>query len=307
MNSTATDAQSQPLPRVFLPAPVIGPRREAESISFDDPVATRITGELFELGLRHIILCKRQEHQSQAGETAPFNGFFLLLAGRMRMTMGGVDHEMQPGDLAFRPRGSTKGQKSEMSWYIQVLFGDGPEFIRQLNESGPYVRRYESADLVYLLTRRVLDAYHSRSVRELEFARQDGMNLLHLLQREAAIRSTKQDRRAQQLASMVQQIRLAPGDRWTVPRMAEWMNVSVSTLHRIFMREFHSAPMDLVVRERMLRAKHQLENTSATVRSIARMVGYGSISGFAHLFKKHIGRTPSQCRQGPMQPAATIA
>lgn len=90
-----------------------------------------------------------------------------------------------------------------------------------------------------------------------------------------------------------------PAHRWTVARLAEVAGVSRSTLALAFKQKAGVAPLEYALRWRMQRASRALKSSNATISSIAQGLGYDSDSAFSHAFKRVMGCSPREYREGP--------
>lgn len=71
---------------------------------------------------------------------------------------------------------------------------------------------------------------------------------------------------------------------------------SVSTFIREFKRRYGTTPNQWLIRKRLEKAQHLLENTHASVTEIAFDVGYENVSHFIAAYKKAFGCTPSRAK-----------
>ncbi|WP_394750229.1 helix-turn-helix domain-containing protein [Spongiimicrobium salis] len=67
---------------------------------------------------------------------------------------------------------------------------------------------------------------------------------------------------------------------------------------RNFKQLFHQRPFHYLSMLKIRKAKHQILTTDKTIQTIARDVGYSSMSNFTHYFKTITGYSPSQLRKG---------
>ena len=74
-----------------------------------------------------------------------------------------------------------------------------------------------------------------------------------------------------------------PISRWEI---AEAVGVSEDYLSRVFHRDLNISPWDYLNRYRMLQSKHLLLNTTETIGSIARQVGFKDQAYFSRVFHK---------------------
>jgi YesN/AraC family two-component response regulator len=85
-----------------------------------------------------------------------------------------------------------------------------------------------------------------------------------------------------------------PVSRWEI---AEAVGVSEDYLSRVFNRELGISPWDYLNRYRVLQSKQLLLNTTQSVGSIARQVGYKDQAYFSRVFHKITGTSPQEFRE----------
>ena len=83
-----------------------------------------------------------------------------------------------------------------------------------------------------------------------------------------------------------------------IPELAKIENLSHSRYVELFRRQMGMSPMAYLIKLRMQAACSLLENTDIPVRRIARMVSYDDPHFFSKLFKRHVGVSPSEYREG---------
>jgi AraC-like DNA-binding protein len=78
--------------------------------------------------------------------------------------------------------------------------------------------------------------------------------------------------------------------------VAESVGVSEDYLSRVFSRELNISPWDYLNRYRILQSRHLLSNTTETIGSIARQVGFKDQAYFSRVFHKVTGVSPQGYR-----------
>ncbi len=78
--------------------------------------------------------------------------------------------------------------------------------------------------------------------------------------------------------------------------LAEAANMSLSTYGHTFRKQMNTSPGHFFIRLKMQRACEYLDTTDMTVRAIGERVGYGDQFHFCRVFKKVIGKTPTDYR-----------
>lgn len=89
-----------------------------------------------------------------------------------------------------------------------------------------------------------------------------------------------------------------PAHGWTVASLAEAVGVSRAALARRFTDLVGEPPMAFLTEWRLALAADYLQESDATIESIARQVGYGSAFALSTAFKRHFGVSPRDHRQG---------
>jgi len=87
------------------------------------------------------------------------------------------------------------------------------------------------------------------------------------------------------------------GDQISVDDMARRANLSVSQFQRVFQRLFRMTPSDYLLRVRLLMARRKLEQTGASIGSIALDCGFYDQSHFTRRFHTSTGIRPMEYRR----------
>jgi AraC-like DNA-binding protein len=105
-----------------------------------------------------------------------------------------------------------------------------------------------------------------------------------------------------QMSAAITVMHESPGDRWTLPKLAEHAGMSRSTFALKFKETVGASPMEYLTRWRMLVAGDKLANSSDPISVIALSLGYESESAFSTAFKRVMGASPRQYsrRQNPI-------
>ncbi len=85
--------------------------------------------------------------------------------------------------------------------------------------------------------------------------------------------------------------------REPISRLCDYLDVSQSTLHRLYSRQFNESPMSFFNRMRMNEAAVILKNVSVSIKAVAFQLGYEHFNDFSRAFKKHSGFSPSDFRK----------
>ncbi len=102
--------------------------------------------------------------------------------------------------------------------------------------------------------------------------------------------------RGGKIAPLLDEVRLALDEQWTVDRMAQAAGLTPRTLLRRFQDSAGESPLAWVTSERVERAKELLETTKLGVNEIAEATGFGAPETLRHHFKRRVGTSPLQYR-----------
>lgn len=102
------------------------------------------------------------------------------------------------------------------------------------------------------------------------------------------------DRRIQVVVMLLEQ---NSRDQITVDEIARMVNLSPGRLAHLFKSEMQLSIQQYVTQLRLTKAKDQLESTFLSIKEIAALVGFSSVTRFVVTFKNSIGATPAQYRR----------
>ncbi|MBD3241646.1 MAG: helix-turn-helix domain-containing protein [Chitinivibrionales bacterium] len=86
----------------------------------------------------------------------------------------------------------------------------------------------------------------------------------------------------------------APHRRWSVARMATRAYLSRARFSALYKEYFGVSPMEDVITMRLQKARWLIENSTMTIKQIARSVGFDDAAYFNRLFKRRVGVTPGK-------------
>lgn len=102
------------------------------------------------------------------------------------------------------------------------------------------------------------------------------------------------------LIKSCQQLRLKMletlGDKWTIKRMADSVNISISYFHAIYKEIYGLSPVQDLINARVSNAKELLRSTDIPISEISDMLGYNNPYHFTHQFSSITGKSPKQYR-----------
>ncbi|TVZ84132.1 AraC family transcriptional regulator [Streptomyces sp. BK340] len=99
-----------------------------------------------------------------------------------------------------------------------------------------------------------------------------------------------------QVAAAISLLHEGPAQPWTVEELAHRVGVSRATLSRRFTELVGEPPLAYLTRRRLELAGRRLRDTADALPSVARSVGYTSVSAFSRAFTRQWGTPPSRHR-----------
>jgi AraC-like DNA-binding protein len=271
----------------------------SEQVGHDNPLAVEVARPLFDAGVQFAAITERPEFLRAEPWPRPWHTFYLVIQGELRMTTGGKTYTGQAGDLAFCPAGmpfKRTGLSGQPVRWLYIRLHDTPAW-EPLKRHGFYSRHYESADLLFLLLRRLLDAHRYRSAELIALSHSHARALVDLLRHEITLTGRPPQPYTMALQTLMADIQETPGFGWSSQLLAKRLNVSTRKLYRIFNTEYGMSPKEMVIKQRIAQAAEQLARTTTPIGRIAESLGYQSIYSFSNLFKKQTGIRPSEYRK----------
>jgi AraC-like DNA-binding protein len=289
----------RPQPHVIIPPTDLtgGLRSHQEGIGVNQPLAHEVMKPLVDLGLTIAVIRNQLDYTSNWEFIFNRHRFCVLLNGKLTYKCVDREYSLSPGEMIFCPINTITGYTcSGNAQYVYFDFNEHTIW-ETLKQRGVYVKNHDSADLIYLLVKKISAAYRNRSLSALQFAREDSRYLATIIKREALLAKKTSHKRITLAQEIVTAICQAPESNWTLSRLSKKAHLSSHTLNRIFIKYYGVTPMEMVVRERMIRASELLSASDEKVSTISRKMGYESLSSFSRLFKKYMGKTPGQSRE----------
>ncbi len=254
----------------------------------------------FEAGINQLAILNRPEFVRSEPYLRPDSHLLVLqLQGETGMSVADKMAWLTMGDMACVPAGTPfthTGKPKNPFSYIYITIADTKRW-HGLRDRGAWVRPYESADYLYVLVRRLLDAHLSRNIVALEHANRDSYALADLLLRETRMASKQDTPVSLALRDLMEQIRTKPEARWNNVDMASSVKMSERTFLRVFRQEFGTSPKTMVIKQRMIIARQLLEYTDDPIKQIASDLGYTNRRTFTALFSSYTGVTPEEFRR----------
>lgn len=129
-----------------------------------------------------------------------------------------------------------------------------------------------------------------------------GLDLLNMSLRSmradsSPVRRSALARRTRALERVKEAVGLAPGDKWTVTKLARVANLSSFHLCHIFRQMVGTSVYDYVLHERLAHALDAVLDGGDDLTTIALDAGFASHSHFTARFRSFFGCTPAKLRR----------
>jgi len=273
------------------------PGVQGEHLNDNNPYARSVADSMFNSGVICSGMLCRKGYESDH-HTPDFHDIRIMLQGTLTLIREDGTHELTPGAISYTlPKTPRKffSNPNEVTWWLYVRIEDLPDW-EGLKRDGSYIESYESTTIMYLLLRRILDAFKFRNLKSMSVARGDSHVFLRFL-RLLTTRKKGENRRLQALREIVSEISRNPGLDWNQEDLADRVHVSSRTMLRLFKDEYGCSPMEMVFQQRINLAMTLLNNTDDVIEEVARHCGYENVSSFIRVFRKQVGTTPGQFRK----------
>jgi AraC family transcriptional activator of mtrCDE len=241
------------------------------------------------------------------------SGSLALVPSDVAIIFGGIAHQIETGapdggasfdyfgerhDLDIPPvLGIGNGALSArllvgrigISWPIMLRPAGLPPYLHL--RMGP--TEASAAEIVALFTRAMTGAGASAYLTKLaELAM-----LRTLRENVELISQLPPDAASLQITRALTLIDAAPGEDWSLNRMAREVGMSRSTFAEKFVKLTGKRPMEVVADARMRAAATLLEAGQAGIEEVAARVGYRSEAAFSRRFQRHFGVAPGRYRR----------
>lgn len=179
--------------------------------------------------------------------------------------------------------------------------------LRQMAEETPLFEAFLEARCPYLLARDYYELYPAlkNMILELDEKRQGHQILTPLYMSEILIKLARayEDQRERMTSPGSLHVRKAItylhqnyDQAFRMEALADRLEIHAGYLHRIFKEHTGCTPVSYLTRLRLNKAKMLLRRTEIPISQISDYVGINSRQYFTSLFKKHLGKSPSEYR-----------
>ena len=257
-------------------------------------------------------------HYRERPAGTPEHILILCVAGSGWLEVGSVRQPIQARKAVLIPRNLPHiyGASEEDPWSIHWvhLQGTVADYFFSLLPENVYTVPV-TAELTAVLQHHFRECYDSIMgtfvQQRMIFITQTIQHLLgHLFFNNRLFSPARRSSEFHNLDSTLDYLRKNIDKPLTLQQMADHAQLSKSHFARLFKEQTDYSPVDYFIRLKLQRACMQLALTRQTIRQISLAVGYTDPYYFSRLFKKIIGKSPSQFRADPqnsynIQPDAT--
>lgn len=273
-------------------------KNKSEQLGSDNPHAVEVAKPLFDSQVAFVGLIERTNLNNQDDYWAPpWHTYYLCIQGTLVFKTENDNFNLKPGELCFIPSNTHHSRKSINSpvQFIYIRLYDYKTW-DPLKKNGLYKRHYESADILFLVLRKILNAHKSRNILEINMALSYSSTFLELLKHELHLTNGPHSG-VHQLKQIVTEIKAHPEKPWNTAQIASLLKVSKRKLTRMFIKEFGTPPYEMITKLRISLAAVELARGSENIANISSKLGYQSSYSFSTLFKKHTGLRPKDYRK----------
>lgn len=233
-----------------------------------------------------------QMHVERIG--APFHVLIIGVEGQGEIIAGDQRLAIGPNQLAILPAYSHSGfeRVSELWRCAWFLLNDAPCW-NSLADQAITVRSVPNAHSLFYA---MYTLCHEARMQADSFSGEALVLVLDLLKRMLASAVTNEDL-ATRLRALFSGIRFAPAQAWRVEQLAAQYGVSAAHFHRLCLKNLGATPLQLIIEQRMLRARELLASGRYSVSEVASAVGYEEVASFSRRYRAHFGSSAGDVRK----------
>lgn len=238
----------------------------------------------------------------------PDYDLWLAVDGSGTLCVNGAEYEVRPGTLFCLRPGDTGWAVHDPENRLTVVFlhfdfyAPGDERVIALEERWLPSRCVPFDDfsgIDRLLTRTVRAALRRDPASLIEARSLLHLSLLEVYRQDARVRGASVRTVDSRIEELIQYLRSRPSLRLSVKEAAARVGLSPDYFSRLFARQTGESFRAYVLRVRMERALHLLEETRMKVSEIAESLGYRDVYLFSRQFRSTYGVPPSHVRKRP--------
>ncbi|SMC28228.1 AraC-type DNA-binding protein [Andreprevotia lacus DSM 23236] len=220
---------------------------------------------------------------------APFHVVLVCVEGEGQVIDAGAYHPLAAGQMAVLPAYGHSGfrdigQYWRMAWF---LLNDAPCWAA-LQGNQASIRAVTAADNLFHAT--ALTCLEAQQQHE-AFTGAAMLLMVDLLKRMLASTAAG-DEITRALLALFAAVKRDPAQPWRVDELAARYGLSRAHFQRLCLRYLGVAPQQMIINQRMARARELLLAGFGNVGEVAEAVGYEEIASFSRRFSRHFGTGP---------------
>lgn len=227
---------------------------------------------------------------------------FLHFWNPFRITLDGKTFETEPHACIIFKKGTPQffgsSEVSTQDWFR--MRGDVEELLEKYNIKFDTIYYPKNYDFITSLTRKMELESTVKGSHYLELCNTYLNEFFIKFSRETSISQATSNVNSQtkeQLKILRLQLSLEYDKKWTIEKMARFINLSPSYLYASYKRYYGVSPMHDLISIRMQQAMTLLNDSKKNVSEISEILGYPNSSHFIRQFTKFVGMSPLKYRQ----------
>lgn len=225
---------------------------------------------------------------------APFHVLIIGVEGQGEIIAGDEKIPIGPNQLAILPAYSHSGfRRVSEHWRCAWVLLNDVEHWNSLALPAVSVRSVQNAHSFFFAMSALC---HEARLNQASLSHQALLLVMDLLKRmleQAVVSEAYADR----LRALFSGIRFSPAQAWRVEQLAAQYGVSTAHFHRLCLKYLAATPLQMIIEQRMLRARELLSSGRYSVCEVATAVGYQEVASFSRRYHSHFGCTAFEDRK----------
>ncbi|MBJ6361963.1 AraC family transcriptional regulator [Paenibacillus sp. GCM10012307] len=237
-----------------------------------------------------------------------------ICQGTGHYLINGNKHELQEGDIVLINSNDLHRAFEQENLIMRIIMFDGAYFSLErrydtdlMNPFREMGRRFQNvldrSHPVHPQLRRLIQEMSGEYTRgEAHFetiVRAQMVQFFALVNRHFARASAEgipHTNGTEHIRSLLRELENRLSEPWTLREMADYVHLSPSRFSALFTQVVGTSPIDYLIQLRLTQAIAMLESSDYKIIEIAECCGFHNLSNFNRLFRRHIGKSPSEVR-----------